>query len=174
MDFKTYFQEAKRTMNSSLSHEMQLANAALGLCGEVGETLELITTTCPDVTDASVINELGDICWYIAWLMELLQIEQLDALMTPPDDDIDVAIVAAKVADHIKKTACHGYPMTSVIKADITRNLSALHNWVTEATYFCETTIYDVYDANIDKLKKRFKTDQGFTREESMSREDGL
>lgn len=68
MDFASYQQLAARTLGRDRTHEQQLANAALGLTGEAGETAELIKKHLFHATPLdhdAVIKELGDCLWYI-------------------------------------------------------------------------------------------------------------
>jgi NTP pyrophosphatase (non-canonical NTP hydrolase) len=68
MDFASYQQLAARTLGRDRTHEQQLANAALGLTGEAGETAELIKKHLFHATPLdhdAVIQELGDCLWYI-------------------------------------------------------------------------------------------------------------
>lgn len=171
MDFRSYYHAAKRTMNSTLSREMQLCTAALGICGEVGEVLTALETSI-DIPNRAVINELGDVCWYITWSMELFDITMLHSFVSSPENDRDVYLLAAQFADIVKKIACHQHPMTATHKATIIDILSRLHAWVCDAATWENASIYDVYEANIAKLQQRFATEQGFTSEESISRAD--
>lgn len=171
MDFRSYYQAAKRTMNSTLSREMQLCTAALGICGEVGEAIAAINSSI-DAPNRTVINELGDVCWYITWCMDLFAIDMLHALVPIPQEDVEVYGLAAQLADIVKKIACHQHPITATHKSTIVDILSRLHAWIGEAATWEQASIYDVYTANIDKLNQRFSTDQGFNSAESISRVD--
>lgn len=77
MDFTEYQRLAARTLGPDRSHEQQLANAALGLTGEAGETAELIKKHLFHDTPLdrdSVVKELGDCLWYIAAFATVLNI----------------------------------------------------------------------------------------------------
>lgn len=68
MNLDEYQQLAARTLGRNRTHEQLLANAALGLTGEAGETAEIIKKhlfhDTPLDQDA-LIKELGDCLWYI-------------------------------------------------------------------------------------------------------------
>ena len=69
MDFTEYQSLAARTLGRDRTHEQQLANAALGLTGEAGETAELIKKHLFHATPLdqdALMKELGDCLWYIA------------------------------------------------------------------------------------------------------------
>ena len=76
MDLSTYQRLAARTMGPR-THEQQLANAALGLAGEAGETADMIKKHLfhdhPLDRDA-IVKELGDCLWYVAALASALDI----------------------------------------------------------------------------------------------------
>ncbi len=81
MDLTTYQSLAARTLGRDRTHQQQLANAALGLTGEAGETAELIKKhlfhDTPLDRDA-MIKELGDCLWYIAAFATVLDIPMAD------------------------------------------------------------------------------------------------
>lgn len=69
MNLNDYQQLAARTLGRDRTHEQQLANAALGLTGEAGETAELIKKHLFHATPLdqdALVKELGDCLWYIA------------------------------------------------------------------------------------------------------------
>ncbi|MCU0616617.1 MAG: nucleoside triphosphate pyrophosphohydrolase family protein [Gemmatimonadaceae bacterium] len=77
MDLTTYQQLAARTLGRDRTHEQQLANAALGLTGEAGETAELIKKHLFHATPLdrdAMVKELGDCLWYIAAFATVLDI----------------------------------------------------------------------------------------------------
>ncbi len=78
MNFTDYQALAARTLGRDRTHEQQLANAALGLTGEAGETAELIKKHLFHATPLdrdAMIKELGDCLWYIAAFATVLDIE---------------------------------------------------------------------------------------------------
>jgi NTP pyrophosphatase (non-canonical NTP hydrolase) len=77
MHLSDYQDLAARTLGRDRTHEQQLANAALGLTGEAGETAELIKKHLFHATPLdrdAVIKELGDCLWYIAAFATVLDI----------------------------------------------------------------------------------------------------
>ncbi len=78
MNFTDYQALAARTLGRDRTHEQQLANAALGLTGEAGETAELIKKHLFHATPLdrdAIVKELGDCLWYIAAFATVLDIE---------------------------------------------------------------------------------------------------
>ncbi len=77
MNFSDYQELAARTLGRDRTHEQQLANAALGLTGEAGETAELIKKHLFHATPLdrnAMVKELGDCLWYIAAFATVLDI----------------------------------------------------------------------------------------------------
>ena len=68
MHLNEYQELAARTLGRERTHEQQLANAALGLTGEAGETADIIKKHLFHATPLdqdALIKELGDCLWYI-------------------------------------------------------------------------------------------------------------
>ena len=68
MHLNEYQELAARTLGRDRTHEQQLANAALGLTGEAGETADIIKKHLFHATPLdqdALIKELGDCLWYI-------------------------------------------------------------------------------------------------------------
>lgn len=64
-----YQELAMRTMNTSLTKQSLLANSAMGLAGEAGEYTDHVKKHLHqghDLNREHLINELGDILWYVA------------------------------------------------------------------------------------------------------------
>ena len=68
MQLNEYQELAARTLGRDRTHEQQLANAALGLAGEAGETADVIKKHLFHATPLdqdALVKELGDCLWYI-------------------------------------------------------------------------------------------------------------
>lgn len=77
MNFTDYQALAARTLGRDRTYEQQLANAALGLTGEAGETAEIIKKHLFHATPLdrdAMVKELGDCLWYIAAFATVLDI----------------------------------------------------------------------------------------------------
>lgn len=64
-----YQQLAMRTLNKNIPEEEIIINASLGLCGEAGEVADLIKKNRYQghpLNSEDLINELGDVAWYLA------------------------------------------------------------------------------------------------------------
>ena len=69
MDVDKYQELAMRTLNPEIDKKELILNAAMGLCGESGEVIDLVKKHLfqgHDLDDEKIIKELGDVAWYLA------------------------------------------------------------------------------------------------------------
>lgn len=69
MDVDKYQELAMRTLNPEIDKKELILNAAMGLCGESGEVIDLVKKhhfQGHDLDDEKLIKELGDVAWYLA------------------------------------------------------------------------------------------------------------
>lgn len=69
MTINEYQELALRTLNKSLSKKDILINGVMGLCGESGEAIDIVKKHLAhghDLDRNHLIEELGDIAWYLA------------------------------------------------------------------------------------------------------------
>lgn len=69
MDVDKYQELAMRTLNPEIDKKELILNAAMGLCGESGEVIDLVKKHIfqgHDLDDEKLIKELGDVAWYLA------------------------------------------------------------------------------------------------------------
>lgn len=74
---KDYQSLAMITKNTDLTAEQNMLNASMGLCGEAGEVLELFKKHWfqgHGLDHDEVIDELSDVCWYVALMCDSLGI----------------------------------------------------------------------------------------------------
>jgi NTP pyrophosphatase (non-canonical NTP hydrolase) len=77
MEINEYQKAALRTANSEMSDDLIL-NGILGLCGETGEVSDHIKKYMfqgHELDKEKLVNELGDVCWYIAILASGLNVD---------------------------------------------------------------------------------------------------
>ena len=68
MEVNEYQKLAMKTWSKRLHGEEMLINGVMGLCGEAGETIDLVKKYLHqghELNREKVIEELGDVCWYI-------------------------------------------------------------------------------------------------------------
>jgi NTP pyrophosphatase (non-canonical NTP hydrolase) len=69
MTINEYQQLAMTTLNPALSKKDVLINGVMGLCGEAGETIDLVKKHLAQghpLDREKMISELGDVAWYLA------------------------------------------------------------------------------------------------------------
>lgn len=74
MDFKTYEDDVRRTLNPELNHISRLMSAALGLCGEAGEAADHVKKWIEQgrqIDDRALLLELGDVLYYVTLFAKL-------------------------------------------------------------------------------------------------------
>lgn len=74
MTLNDYQEAARRTLNVDWPLKDQQANAALGLAGEAGEVADLYKKMLyhgHQVPALTIIDELGDVLWYLAAVASL-------------------------------------------------------------------------------------------------------
>ena len=81
MTINEYQKLAMTTLNKEILHDQLIINACLGLSGEVGEVNDLLKKHMfqgHDLNKKDLINELGDIAWYLAEAATALGIDLED------------------------------------------------------------------------------------------------
>lgn len=69
MTANEYQQLAMTTLNPALSKKDVLINGVMGLCGEAGETIDIVKKHLAQghpLDREKLIKELGDVAWYLA------------------------------------------------------------------------------------------------------------
>ena len=77
MEINQYQKAALRTANSLNSKDL-MVNGILGLCGETGEVSDVIKKHLfqgHELDVDKIVDELGDVCWYIAILSKSLNVD---------------------------------------------------------------------------------------------------
>lgn len=166
MDVQMYQKHAKRTMNWDLDEKIQLATMALGITGELGELKKANTLE-------DMIDEGGDVLFYIVNLCSLFSIDWTTLFPELPRHTIKPALLLEEVAAHnatiadvIKKKIAQNHVM------DLDKVLDSLTGMI--GSLFEFFSYYDlepekVCEYNHMKLLKRYPN--GFESERSINRE---
>lgn len=83
MDWNTYRRLALRTAGSTSAPRDRLVMGALGLSGEAGEVTDHVKKIIfqgHEIDRAALMNELGDVMWYVTYLLDTLDLEMDDVL----------------------------------------------------------------------------------------------
>ncbi len=77
MNFNEYQDLARRTQNPKLTDDGRLNHALYGLCSECGEILGIYQKMFQghEVDEDKVVDEMGDVMWFLAELADCLQVE---------------------------------------------------------------------------------------------------
>ena len=69
MKINEYQKEAMKSLNPSLNNDEVLLNGVMGLCGESGEVIDILKKYLSqghELNKEKMIEELGDVAWYLA------------------------------------------------------------------------------------------------------------
>ena len=81
MTFNEYQDKAMTFLNNKLSKKDVLIYGVMGLCGESGEVIDIVKkhhAQGHDLDKEKIIEELGDVCWYIAEIAYVLDVKLED------------------------------------------------------------------------------------------------
>ena len=84
MEINEYQRLAMKTLNPKLDKKDILINGVMGLCGESGEAIDIVKKYLAqghDLNKEHLVEELGDIAWYLAELATVLEVD-LDTILT--------------------------------------------------------------------------------------------
>ncbi|MBR3264345.1 MAG: nucleoside triphosphate pyrophosphohydrolase family protein [Erysipelotrichaceae bacterium] len=104
MEINEYQKEAMKSLNPSLNNDEVLLNGVMGLCGESGEVIDILKKHLSqghELNRDKMIEELGDVAWYLA--------ETAYAL------GVDLDTVLRKNLDKLKKRYPEGFSVTDSI-----------------------------------------------------------
>ena len=178
MDYKWYQESAQRT-SSTKTNEEKILNARLGLMGETGELADLLkkykfqSGDNPELPREKIVEEIGDVCWYIAEAFTGIGQDMQKAVDMEWEKAInaswyeksmcDLIFTVHHVVDGIMGYLDQPFPYASVLMlVQLMRLLDILAS-------ICRSSLTEVLEANIAKLKKRYP--DGFDAERSINRE---
>ena len=151
-----YHNHAARTRPVQHPREAMIM-ATFGIGGEGGEVLATIRSN-PAHNREKRIKELGDLCWYVALLADVLGMDT-DLLWFPTFDGnvttwygggISTAIAACAVVEATKKHLYHSKPPGIIRDA-----LPVLTSAIYHAAQTIDSSLPEVWAANVAKLKAR-------------------
>ena len=83
MTINEYQKLAMTTLNPALSEKDVLINGVMGLCGESGEAIDIVKKWLAqghELDRDKLMNELGDVAWYLAETATALDVDLEDIL----------------------------------------------------------------------------------------------
>lgn len=161
------------SVKSSSFHQpnVDLLHAAMGLCTELGETLEL-------ESEEHEIEELGDIAWYLALGFHATGLDFENCTIYAPEefyatvrgeDFLDTLIIyATELLDMVKKQVFYGREINTGKAHDCLIMLkNSMHHGLELSDG--DITLDDIITANVKKLKARFP--EKFTEDAANNRD---
>lgn len=173
MDFNEYQYLAMRT--SPDDHD-RILNGCLGLIGESGEIVDIVkkhmfqsTAGTPLPTD-KLIEEMGDVMWYVAETVTGLGYTLKHALGTHRTPNVAGKDKLHECVATIACTAACTFTNFYLGKSneEILERIADIYKALCVTCLVLGTTIDHVMDRNIEKLRKRYP--DGFDPERSMNR----
>lgn len=178
MDYRWYQESAQRT-SSTKTNEEKILNARLGLMGETGELADLLkkykfqSGKCPELPREKILEETGDVCWYIAEAFTGMEYDMQQAVDMEWDSAImrwwykesmcELIFSVHHIVDSIMNyLTVSEHSLAARLLVQLMRLLDILAN-------ICRSSLTEVLEANIAKLKKRYP--DGFDAERSINRE---
>ena len=150
MKFETYMDGAARTMPSSMAWRDLLADAALGLCGEAGEIVELVEAG--EASGDAFDDELGDGWWYVAAAFHAIE-RVPESFESPAQTDaVELFRAASRVAESAKKVRYHRDDLSEHVDAI----LSGLRRYAGVLSSLTDSTDAKVWRQNVEKLAERW------------------
>lgn len=164
MNFKEYQIESRKTaiypgLDKDISYPL------MGLCGEGGELCNKFKKVVRDNKGVlsqdridGIIGELGDFCWYLFQLYSELKIDFQDNYTEVSIDQTKIkSIQHTLVATHccISDIAIYCLSSNKTLTSELTDKANTLITLIKEVCKIVHTTIEDVMDYNIKKLKDR-------------------
>jgi hypothetical protein len=149
-----------------------LLHGAIGLVTEASELLQALAVDADKIDRPNLIEELGDIEWYLALVYRevgMRQIDQAPRVTTPPlDTAIAIVVASSEVLDIIKKSI---YYSREVDYSAVTEALSRAEWLLAVIRLHFGLDRAEIQRLNIEKLqKKRYKKGK-FTAEEATNRD---
>lgn len=163
----------KRTVNHDLTFKEQLTNLVLGINGELAE----VSKAVKKLKYSEALDEIGDVCWYVANLCTLLEWDFEDFIPKPVHITImssymiranlqEAQEAGGTIADLVKKY-CYQYHQMDKdkFKKPLIMIIAAMNQYLRNYGF----TFEQAFDINQDKLLARYP--DGFEAEKSINRE---
>lgn len=172
MELNKFQALSKRTMpfkgepKNNVEYENGLTNYALGLIGECAEVLDAANDR------EAILKEIGDVAHYAFGLLTFLD-EEYEPLINYYveglwEDVIDkIIILSGEISEEVKKFVFHRHELNS---SKVKTALKMLIKNLIELAVFYDSTLEQICEMNIDKLKKRYP--ESFNVEDSKKRVD--
>lgn len=189
LGYAQYQKAAARTQNKELTEKERFLHSALGLNAEIEE----LRVAKMEGDDDAIEDEAGDVLWMIAEMCDTCNFS-MNALFTskameeaelerafqyadesrPPKprklhfDTTVMSQCAARIAGRAQKTLQGHDIIVNSVGMDLQLLMACLKHLASYHGFSIRHAMY----ANIEKLKKRYPMDEGFSAERSVHREE--
>ena len=152
----------------------RLNHGIMGIVTEVGELLEpfMDEENSPWVHIVNIKEEIGDILWYLAIIMDEMSLNYDDIEIVESEDSFcntyvcNLVIEASRLQDDLKKHIYYGNDLDyNLLESRIAIIVLNLRSIAKELDF----TLEEVAETNINKLKARYPNK--FTSEDALSRD---
>lgn len=166
MDMKEYQALARRTAKP-LPHQEAMNHGVMGIVSDWGEVVTHVKAHVvygKPVTKGEIRLELGDVCWFIAYLFDVIDVEiehvnQHAIPGYPPAMSEALVFVSLQGARYIGKIAdivSAVSDMPEELYPNIAYNLSMLWHCVFNMATMSGLTMEEIWEHNIEKLRQRY------------------
>ena len=147
-----------------------MTNGVLGLIGEAGEVVETVkkwkfqSEHDMPMPVCKLIEELGDVMWYVVEFCMAINIDVADLPVKDPFRQYDtIEKASVSLMNNIMLAVLDGYD------ADVKDIILVIANISGILEDFCNVSLSDAMNLNINKLMKRYP--EGFDAERSQNRD---
>lgn len=170
MNFNEYRKLSERTINQALTNDQKLTHGICGLLSEVHEIANAFKKAVSANTlnerfdaDKHYLSEIGDALWFIA------EIATVENIRVPED-----CIVTSSTTQYIAKYATivqKRMQGKTYSEYDVVHAVGCILGCLRNEAAVLGTTLSDLYEQNLEKLRKRYP--EGFSEERSEHRAEG-
>ncbi len=168
-EYPSYEPMKERIQSTQL---FRLLHAAVGISGECGEMFQAITSDGLIKDNTNMIEETGDMLWFIANACSALDVEMPTAIINIPPDKLNIVmlvrrltVAASKVLDEVKRVIFYGKALDEKMLVVLIRNVVYFNYALCIAL---ESNVTSVMEININKLKTRYP--DKYSDEKAMNR----
>lgn len=170
--FQRFKRSVFRTVNKNLDRRDSSLNATLGIADETFEVLDILLSKSSIEKSYDLCLELGDLIWYATYLWSLyFTTDSIDFQTFKPrklnlqELQHNLVIEAGNIVTLMKHSHFHKHLLdTEILKS----SLINIFQLVSDLAAFAGSTLSEVIELNIEKLKKRYP--DGFSPEASINR----
>jgi len=174
---KDYVEKAMRTKSEKyfeVNHDVE--HGIIGICTEVSELAECLPKNGYELDIVNILEELGDICWYLAVSCNSYNWSWVDLNHTkrfPKNVSdasfksvvIDMFVISGAMLDSLKKAHFYNVPLKEDHIKTGMQNIYSCTKFIAE---LCGSDIKKIQEANIKKLRTRYP--EKFTEEHAVKR----